>query len=375
MVKRSIIALCALAAGMAHAEIAPEKLTARKLPANPGAHWVWVNDMALFSIDGKAFLVDADKGEMLGMISGGAFHDALVLAPGYRSFYSTDTFFARGTRGERTDVVTIYEPTELTPVGEVVIPPKQLLSVATPVASQVSDDGRFVLVYNFTPAQSVSVVDTQARTFAGEIETPGCGMVYAAGPRRFLMMCANGTMLVVKLDDQGKLVSKKETEPLFAPAQDLLNEDAVRVGDKWYFISYKGDVYAVDVAAEAPRFEKPWPVQQGAERDQWRPGGYQLIAAHAASARLYVAMHRGGAGSHKQPAEEIWVHDLAGGERVARFPVEPHATSIQVSRDGAPLLYTVNAEHPGLEIYDATSGRHLRSVPGLGLTPSVLQVP
>lgn len=373
---RTATAVLLLAAALgARAELAAEKIHTEQIPATPDPHWVWVNDVAAFGIDGKAFLVDADAGRVLGMISGGAFHDALVLDPRWRAIYSTDTFLSRGTRGERTDVVTIHDPVTLAVAGEVQIPPKQLLSVPTPVGAQVTDDGRFVLVYNFTPAQSVSVVDVEARRFVGEIETPGCAMVYAAGPRRFLMLCANGALLVVTLDDAGRAAGKVETAPLFDPAQDLLHEDAVRVGDRWYFVSYRGDVYTVDVSGVGPRFEAPWPLQADGERQTWRPGGYQLFTVHGPSGRMYTAMHRGGPGTHKQPGEEIWVHDLTSRERVARFEPVRAVTSLAVSRDDAPLLYAVNIEHPQLDVYDAGTGAHLRSVGELGLTPAALQTP
>ncbi len=373
---RALAAAALLAAACASvAQLAPEQLVVRELPATPSPHWVWVNDVAAFGIDGKAFLVDAAAGTVLGMISGGAFHDALLLDPLGKAVYSTDTFLSRGTRGERTDVVSIHDARTLEAAGEVIIPSKQLLSVPTPAGAQISDDGRFVAVYNFTPAQSVSVVDIQARRFITEIDTPGCGMLYAAGPRRFLMMCANGSMLVLQLDDAGQLAAKTETAPLFDPKRDLLNEDAVRAGDAWYFVSYRGDVYTVDVSGDMPVFPEPWPLQQGAEREQWRPGGYQLVAVHAASGRMFTAMHRGGSHTHKHPGEEIWVHDIAKRTRLARFAAVHPVTSLQVSQDDAPLLYTVNIEHPRLEVYDAGTGRHLRSIGELGLTPAALQTP
>ncbi len=370
--KRTMVAACLLAACAAQAELAPEKLGVRPLPP-PSPHWVWVNDISGFTIDGKAFLVDGDSGTMLGMLSTGGFHDTLAFDPAGKAIYSSDTYYSRGTRGERTDVISIHDAATLSFVGEVVIPPKQLLSVSNPNATQILDDGRFVVVYNFTPTQTVSVVDVQARKFVGEIDTAGCGMVYAAGPRRFLMMCANGSMLAVTLDDAGKPVAKKETARLFDPAQDLLNEDAVRSGDTWRFVSYKGDVYSVDVGGTEVTIGRPWALQQGAERDQWRPGGYQLFAVHAASGRLYVAMHEGGKHTHKVPGTEIWVYDVATQARTARWKAHHPVTSLAVSSDDAPLLYGANAEHPALEIYDGSTGKHLRTVDGLGMSPIVLQ--
>ena len=51
--------------------------------------------------------------------------------------------------------------------------------------SELTDDERFLLIYNFNPAQSVTVVDTKTRKFVGEIETAGCALVYPTGPRSF----------------------------------------------------------------------------------------------------------------------------------------------------------------------------------------------
>src|SRR5262249_59986394 len=59
-------------------------------------------------------------------------------------------------------------------------------------ANALSDDGRFMAVFNLTPATSISIVDVKARAFTAEIATPGCSLVFPAGPRRFLMLCANG---------------------------------------------------------------------------------------------------------------------------------------------------------------------------------------
>ena len=55
-----------------------------------------------------------------------------------------------------------------------------------------------------------------------------------------------------------------------------------------------------------------WSLVSAAERKKgWRPGGYQVLALHEGSGRMYVAMHEGGAeGSHKSPAKEIWGFDL-----------------------------------------------------------------
>ena len=64
----------------------------------------------------------------------------------------------------------------------------------------LTDDERFLLIYNFTPAQSVSVVDIGERKFVGEVETAGCALVYPTGRRSFFSICSDGALLVMTLD-------------------------------------------------------------------------------------------------------------------------------------------------------------------------------
>jgi len=380
---QSMLAGAALAgltlAGAANAELEPEQISSATLPP-PGEHWVWLSDIMFYNmIDGRSFLIDADEGEVLGMISGGNFHDSLGLPGHQRELYSTDTYYSRGSRGERTDVVTIYDTETLGVTGEVVIPPKQLLSVPTKVATTaLSDDDQFLYVYNFTPSQTLSVVNVAEREFIGEVETAGCAMTYPAGPRRLLMLCADASFLTLVLDDAGEVVSRSRSEPMFDPKQDLVNDDAVRAGDKWYFVSYEGDVYTVDASGEEIRFEAPWSLlttdQDRAEA--WRPGGYQLFAIHEATNRLYVIMHEDGKPStHKDPGSEIWVFDLATKARVQRIALRDDATIVEVSRDDEPLMYTASIARPELDIYDAMTGEHLRTVGELGQSPTIIQVP
>jgi len=147
--------------------------------SQPTPHWVWVNDMAFFAFpDGKAFLVDGDSGRMLGMLSTGYSFTSVLIPKTRAVIYAPETYFSRGTRGTRTDVVTIYDPMQLHPVGEIDIPPKRASLMPMPGAQALTDDDRFLLIYNFTPSQSVTVVDTQSRKFVGEIETAGCALVY-----------------------------------------------------------------------------------------------------------------------------------------------------------------------------------------------------
>ena len=122
-------------------------------------------------------------------------------------------------------------------------------------------------------ATSVSVVDLEQRAFATEIATPGCSLVYAAGPRRFFSPCSDGALLVVTLDAAGREASKARTRPFFEPQRDPVTEKAVRRGDEWLFVSFEGRLHSVDVSAPELRFAEPWDLFDAAERaESWRIG-------------------------------------------------------------------------------------------------------
>ena len=86
-------------------------------------------------------------------------------------------------------------------------------------------------------------------------------------------------------------------------------------------------------------------------------------------------MHQGGEGTHKDPGSEVWVFDVAQGKRLRTMPLASPAGSIQVTEDARPLLLTAFIGSHDLEVYDALSGRHLRTVSAIGLTPTTLVLP
>ena len=347
------------------------------LPAAASPHWVWVNDIVFPHMsDGQARLIDGDTGRVLGLLDTGFAFERVVLAEDSKVIFSPETYFSRGTRGTRTDVITLYDPVHLAPRGEISIPPKRAATMPMMADAGLTDDGAFLIVYNYTPAQSVTVVDTRRRRFAGEIETPGCALVYPTGPRSFFSICADGAVLDVHLDDAGHVARRVHTRDFFDVSADPVTEKGVRLGSRWLFVSYGGTVYSVDIAPRGLEAGPRWSLLSDAERRQnWRPGGLQQLAVHARPDRLYAIMHQGGPETHKDPGKEVWVYDVDGHRRVQRIALRSPAGSIEVTRDEKPLLFAVFIGSTTLEVYDAQTGRYLRSVQDVGTTPTLLVSP
>jgi methylamine dehydrogenase heavy chain len=379
------------------------------LPAEPQPHWFWLSDVLLH----RTALFDADTGAMLGTITSGGPGAGFVISPLFAAdhgeVYLAETYYSRGVRGERTDVVTVYDGSTLQPLAEIGIPPHRAEYFPGNAANALSDDGRFMAVFNLTPVTSLSIVDVKARAFVREVPTPGCSLVFAAGPRRFFMLCANGAALTVTLDEGGGEPRVERTEPFFDPQKDPVTEKAVRRGDEWLFVSFAGMIHPVDVSGDRLSFGEPWSLVDDADRAaSWRIGGAQHLAVHTASGRLYALMHQGPPDTHKEAGTEVWVYDLSRRRRVKRFPLaNPLAgfieeqsgldargftgrvaawileralpnTGVQrilVTQDEEPVLVASAEMPPEVTVYDARTGGVLRMVSEPGIAGSLLFAP
>jgi methylamine dehydrogenase heavy chain len=365
--------LAGLVAMPAMAQLQPETLNVVELPEQMQPHWIWVNDVSFNRpLDGRAYLVDADSGAFLGMVSGGYVQGPLQIAPDGKSFSMVSTYYSRGTRGKRTDVVTFYDTKTLDQTGEVEIPPKQMKVLPLLAHSTRTDDDRFQLVTNFTPEQSITVVDVKTRALVGETETPGCTLVYPVDARRFMMLCGNGSMQTATLSEAGALTLGKASKPFFTE-QDPAHEKPVRIGPaEWLFQTFDSQAVVVDGSGPVPRVKARWSmIDKGTA--SWRTGGVQPIAYHAGSRRLYVLMHEGGPETRQDPGTEIWVFDAPSGKRLQRITMDGPATAIAVSEDDKPLLYTAMFTVPNLVVLDADTGKKLREIGQLGNAITVLQ--
>jgi methylamine dehydrogenase heavy chain len=389
-----------LVAAPAGADLAVEAVGRVARPPPPAPHQVWVADFVLK----RTALLDGDDGRFLGMLSAGVGPIAPVFSQARGEIYLPETYYSRGSRGARTDVVTVYDATTLAPVAEVEIPPRRADVVHAMGLATLLDDGRFLALFNFSPGTSVTIVDVEARRLVGEIATPGCSLVYGAGPRRFFMTCGDGSLLQVTLDESGAEQARMRTGEGFDPVADPVTEKAVRHGDQWLFVSFDGIVHPVDVSGDAPRWGERWSLLGDADRAaRWRIGGTQHLALHEDSGRLYALVHQGGPDGHKDAGRAIWVYDLATRARVQsiglrnllaaffaqqaqvrsdallwlleRAVPDVGVDSIAVSQDAEPRLYGVSLLAGTVGVWDARSGVFLRHLENVGLAPGALQAP
>ena len=361
-----------LSAGSRIEPLKPEAIYVQRLE-QPSAHWLILNDPNFMgNMDSKIYLLDADRSHMLGMLSAGGWRNAVEYSPDFSTIYSPETYYARTTRGQRTDVLSFYDVSSLSPVDEVEIPAKRGSGAAHRSYSGRSDDGRFVYVFNMTPAMTVSVVDVIARKVTAEISTDGCAMVYPSGDLSFLSLCGNGRIRQTILSSAGELNETRFTDVFFDPQQDPLTEKATRSNGAWYFVSFNGVVHQVKASDQEVNPGERWALLKQDELAQgWRPGGGHFVASHP-SGLLYIGMNQKGPDSHKEPARQIWV--MALDDMTRHRVIEPPApvTQLAVSQDAQPLLAAAS-EGPEIYLFDAFTGAKKTSLAAPILGAGILQ--
>ena len=365
-----LTALCLAGATRTAAQAPPEEGTrVAKLPA-PTPHWALIYSIASLGsfAPSSVTIIDGDSRKVLGMMDGG-LGSSFTVAPDHRSFYMADTYYSRGARGDRTDVVTIYDAKTLEPTGEVVIPPKRQLAAQDNATIGVTPDGKLLLVANMTPATSATVIDLRQRKVLGEIQMVGCTETLVTGKRQFVSLCGDGAMMTTDFDDTGKATSQKRTAaPFFEPDKDPVYALPAVIGSQAYFLSYHGTIYPVDLSTDPATPGKSWPLLSQEEIAQnWRPGGVQQLAVDAHKGLLYVLMHQGGEWSHKMPGVDVWVYDIKTQKRVRKITLAKMADAIALTADANPLLVSVMQVIPPatlgyVQFYSLASGKLLGTV-------------
>jgi methylamine dehydrogenase heavy chain len=282
-------------------------------------------------------------------------------------FYTVETFYSRTSRGERTDAVTIYDRSTLSPIDEVILPGnKRFQGMPARHALTLIADEKLLVVFNFNPAASVSIIDIEAREVVSEIQTPGCVLMYPTGTHGFTGVCSNGGLLTTVVDDDGQLVSQTRHDPFFDTDTSPISDRAAIVDGTAYFPGFNGEVWPVDLSGETAVVGDMWSlVTEEEAAANWRPGGTAVIDKDDLG-RIYVIMHPDGAeGTHDGGGPEVWIFDVATQQRVQRVELAMWGISVAVTRGDNPLMVVTNGDFD-LDVYDAQTGEYVRTITGFG---------
>ena len=348
------------------------------LPSVYPKHWLMVTDAAFFHmLSGKIIVIDADAEtvgtQVKGMVNA-SFIAIMSQATTKPEIYVAESFYSRGVRGERTDVVTIYDKSTLDVIGEVVLPTgKRASSMPQRYGMTLIDNDRLLLIYNFTPAQSVTVVDTEARRVVAEIPIPGCVLVYPTGNRGFSSLCSNGGFLSTQLDSDGGMASQQRLDPFFDTDKTPIFERPGIINGVAYFPTFDGRVQPINLNGDVAEILTPWSlVSEDEKAANWRPGGIAFTAKDE-QGHFYVIMHPDGKdGTQNSGGTEVWAFDVATKTRTQKITLQNWAVSIEVTGGEDPLLVVTNGDF-ALDIYQAHNGEFVRTITNFGQqTPFVV---
>ncbi len=384
----------ALALGAAAAELPVEPTPAvGALPAQYPDSYVFLIDPNFFGMEsGKVVIADvgATADHHKGSV-GAAQFGFFAAAKTRPELYVAETFYARGQRGERTDVLTIYDKSSLTPKGEIILPGAKRAQVLTEAgAFQLSADERFAFVYNFTPAASITVVDLVNRGIAGEVDIPGCVHAFALRPTGFASLCGNGGVASTKLDANGRFVAQTMSAPFSDIDNDPMFTRPAIIGNIAYFPTYSGKIQPIDLSGPEAVPGEAWAIPaptvearkkksflkgitgggDNVDHEEKRlPSGWQLTA-HDDAGRLYVIMRATeNPDDHDTGGDEVWVIDPKSKTLLNRLKLRADASIIEVTAGADPLLVAARPDF-SFDVYKANTGQWVRRIGGqIVMTP------
>lgn len=351
-------------------------------------------DGFVFVVDGNFWGIESGKVVVADVGHATKHHRGAVGAAQFGNFaaaqtraelYVVETFYERGHRGARTDVLTIYDKATLNQIGEIALPGGKRAQTLTERGTfQLSADERFAFVFNFTPASSVTVVDLEKRRVVSDVDIPGCTHAFALKAGGFASLCGNGAVVSTKLDANGKQVGQS----MSAPFNDIDNEPMFTrpavIDGVGYFPTYHGKIQEIDfngaeavpgdawpiedIVAEAPR-KKSWRdripgmSRKGVATGQWLPSGWQLMTSDDAG-RIYVLMRQTETiDDHDTGGNQVWVIDPKSRKVLNKIDLRSDGMLIEVTAGADPYLVALNLDM-SLDVLKANSGEFVRRIGG-----------
>ena len=341
--------------------------------------WMYVDEISFANMfGGKIILMDVAEtrpAKRIKAMADKALIGNFTQARSRNEFYIMETFHERGARGKRTDVLAIYDKTTFNIVKELIWDETGTVRVqALPerYSMTLTADERFLLVSNFSPAASFTVVDLDTREIVTTIGTPGCVLTYPTGKNGVSSLCNNGGLLSTVLDNNGYMQAQYQIAPFFDTDKTPIYERPAIVDGIAYFPSFAGLVHAIDLRGDVAAHLETWSLVSAQERRQnWRPSGLALIDTDE-QGLVYLLMNPGGHdGSQTHGSEHVWVFDMAAKQRLRAIDLPSFGISLALSRGARPKLVVTNADM-NLDVLDARSGAFMQTISDFGNTTPLL---
>lgn len=341
--------------------------------------WMYVDEISFANMfGGKIILMDVAEtrpAKRIKAMADKALIGNFTQARSRNEFYIMETFHERGARGKRSDVLAIYDKTTFNIVKELVWDETGTVRVqALPerYSMTLTADERFLLVSNFSPAASFTVVDLDTREIVTTIGTPGCVLTYPTGKNGVSSLCNNGGLLSTVLDNNGYMQAQYQIAPFFDTDKTPIYERPAIVDGIAYFPSFAGLVHAIDLRGDVAAHLETWSLVSAQERRQnWRPSGLALIDTDE-QGLVYLLMNPGGHdGSQTHGSEHVWVFDMAAKQRLRAIDLPNFGVSLALSRGARPKLVVTNGDM-NLDVLDARSGAFMQTISDFGNTTPLL---
>jgi hypothetical protein len=179
--------------------------------------------------------------------------------------------------------------------------------------------------------------------------------------------------LTVRLDANGAVSARTESKAFNPLDTDPLFTGSTLVGGVRYFPSLHGRVQPIDMRGDEVKILPDWPLVPAAEEaGHWRPSGWQTVAGDDQKL-LYVLMQPDAhEGTHKDPATEVWVYNVATKTRIKRLRLVRPSSSIALTHGAEPLILVQNSAR--LDVYEP-GGSLVRSLDLPGASSGISLVP
>lgn len=338
----------------------------------PDARRVYVTDPDDFAVTTRIVTIDGANAKLVAQTDTGLVPNPIVSSDG-KFFAHASTVFSRVSKGKRDDYVEIYDAETHDVIADIDIPEMRFLVNTYPWMTALTPDDKSLLLYQFSPSPGVALVDLEGKKFVKMMDVPDCYHIFPSANDTFYMHCREGHLLKATFDKEGNL--KNEKTKVFHPENEhLVNTPAYSTKAKrLVWPSYDGTIYQIDLSGGQAKFLDTFEAFTDEEKaDKWAPGGWNLVAYHRESNRIFLLADQRAPWTHKYVSRFVFVYDAATGKRLSKIDLNHDVNSIGVSADADPQLYAVSAADRTLYIYDPKSGKETSKVEQVGKLPLIV---